>query len=135
MKRRDFFQSFLSEAFHWTEEARGKPQLRLADIGKLPDESLLRLVPILCEEVQIEVDDQHVCARLPKQAQSVRLFARGSTDQFTFNQINGRTPICQITLSLAEHIQCGQDEALNLVKSFVVQLIRQRVCRPANTLS
>ena len=65
MERRGFFRSLAGEVAGFYDEIRGKPQLRLDEIGSLPDEVLAGIMPMIVPDVDIRVEEDMVLARLP----------------------------------------------------------------------
>lgn len=65
MNRRDFYKMLASQFVVFIDELRGKPQLRLDEIEKLPDSKLGKIIPKVLPKVEIIVSEKEICARLP----------------------------------------------------------------------
>ena len=133
MRRRHFFRSFLGEAVSAVDEIRGRPQLSIDDIGRLPD-SVLRtmrpvrdaLGPYLIEQGQLlrgEPGD-------PARRQIVYVFESWELDVLA--RFDGRSTLDAIAQAHATSHKIDVETAYKRAKSLFVALASYLVCRPAD---
>ena len=131
--RRAFFRRMMGEAVSAADELRGRPQLRLSDISKLDDESLMELVPMVRPDVEVLDNDQGVCARLPQQEENVVLFSRDERiADFMFTRFDGQTTLRCVCDELVFETEWDEAEAFARVKAFFLRLLDMGVCVPGN---
>lgn len=114
------------------EEMRGRPQLRLADIPKLPDATLAEIIPMVREDVRLDVNQRDVIAYPPERNESIVLFARDSIETVLFNRFDGRTAIRRIAAEAAATMSWSTDEGFARVKRLFLDLVERGVCVPSN---
>lgn len=137
--RRTFYRDFLSKtvdhAARTREEFLGRPQMRLSDLGQIPDRVMRGVTPVFSAGMAHELSGSTLCIRdraSGKVLESVRLsqvdakilglFERGLTLQ-----------------QVVEGLDClgGQEavEAYLRVKTLFLSLARCGVCHPAESLA
>jgi hypothetical protein len=133
--RRAFFRLLADEGCATVEELRGRRQLRLSELPRLPDALLAQIVPVILPGVRIEVTGEVVLGKLPGREEAVELFAyelSESVDSFIFNRFNGQKPIGRISQDLAAAKSLGPEESFGRVREFFLRLVRHGVCAPGN---
>ncbi len=130
--RRMFFPMFLHEAVLMAETARGKPGLRLSELGDLPDKQLSEIIPVVNPEYEISVDQGHVWARAKNAEDPVKLFPMDSDAVATFNHFNGQHTLGEIATSLAQAVDADADAAFAYAKQVFLALAKHLICLPKN---
>jgi len=130
--RRGFFRFLARESAVWFDEARGRPQMRLSDLPKLPPDALGELVPQILPGVEIVPKATEVQARRPGETEPVTLFRLEETNLFIFNQLNGRATLGDIVRAVSAIKGLDEKEALARVRALFLGLVRLRVCAPSN---
>jgi hypothetical protein len=133
-ERRLFFRYLARETVVWFEELCGKPNVQLADLPKLPPESIAALIPRVCPGVEIVPEDGRVAARLPGASEVVALFASEEANLFVFNRFNGEKTIGQIASELSAAMTWPEERSIGYVKELFFRLVRLRVCVPVNAV-
>jgi hypothetical protein len=131
-ERRSFFKSLLGEVITFCEEARGRPQMRLAELDQLPDETLARLMPEVSEDCEVIVEKTEVQGRNRRSGEVLPLFALEPANTITFNRFNGMTPLGDIGHQLAEEMGWEEAEGFAYARNLFLSLARQGVCVPSN---
>ena len=132
--RRGFFKSLVSETVALVDELHGKPQYRLADLWKLPDEVLAQIMPMVLPDVEIIVTEQRVRARRRGQDEVTFLFDCETAKMFVFNRFNGMTTIGHIGSELAAEMSWDEQEGFTYAKDLFLRLVRMNVCVPSNPI-
>jgi hypothetical protein len=130
--RRNFFRDAAREALVWLEDARGKPNLQLADLPDLDAATLGALTPLIRPDVQIIPLEDKVCAGVPGEAETVELFALDDESLAVFNRFNGRQTISQISDDLSAALGWPATESFSRVRAHFLRLVQLRVCVPGN---
>jgi hypothetical protein len=130
--RRRFFRLLGREGAVLFDEARGRPQRRLAELPELPAAELGRLIPAVCEGVAIRVENGQVCAQLPGAATARALFPVEPACVFIFNHFDGRTPIESVGRELSASMGWTAERGFREVRAMFLRLVNQRVCAPVN---
>jgi hypothetical protein len=114
-------------------EIAGVPQLHLEEIGKLPDERLFRLIPVVASEVQIYYDDGNIAARFVTGDRSRSHFPAEGPENELLHQVDGVHSLQQICDKLASqdaYRHQPAEEVRRTMKGFMLELIERRVCLP-----
>lgn len=132
--RRQFFRWLAREGVVGFDEMRGRPQLRLAELPRLPDQVLARLVPGVLPGVRILPGDQEVRAQLQGVQEPRLLFRCNPVSLFLFNSFNGRTELSQIGKDLSARTGWPEEKGFAAAKAFFFHLVALRVCAPTNAV-
>jgi hypothetical protein len=134
MKRRDWFKMAAGEVFAWKEEISGRPQLRLSELGTIPDAILGQIVPVVVAGVQIDLVPPYIVARIPgRQAIRERQIMRvGSPEHHAFNHFNGQNSLSTVTSQVAVELSWTVEESFQRIRNFFLTLAQQGVCVPRN---
>ncbi|MBI2877934.1 MAG: hypothetical protein HYY20_13745 [Candidatus Tectomicrobia bacterium] len=132
--RRSFFKFLAGEVTAFFEELCGRPQLRLADLGQLPDETLAQIMPKVPPGVEILVTEGHIRARCPGKEEPIILFDRNPANTFVFNRFNGLTPLGGIGAELAATLSWDGEHGFAHARSLFLRLVRLGVCVPGNPI-
>jgi hypothetical protein len=134
--RRAFFRGIVGETAAWIEELQGRPQLRMVDVPRLPDEALARVTPVMNSERGSFVHERDVYVAEPGDAKRWRRVKELTPDASRVaREFDGRRTIAE----LAEHLRSGAsgsaisyEIAFATVKSVFLDLLRAGLCHPAN---
>ena len=115
------------------QELRGRPQLRLEDLGKLPDEKLGQVMPMVRPDYEVRIEDgAEVTARQRESGAVIRLFPLDSYKTAIFNMFDGMTPLAEIGRRLAASPDLEEDAAFSRAKRLFIALVDKGVCVPSN---
>lgn len=129
--RRQFLPALLREALVTVGLLRGGQGARLADLGRLPDERLARLRPMINPACNIVIEEDQVWARHKKTGAVVRLFAIEEADRLAaFNHFNGEHTLAEVGTLLAEERDWDQAEGFALARDLFLELAGRLVCLP-----
>ncbi|MBI4612794.1 MAG: hypothetical protein HY720_04215 [Planctomycetes bacterium] len=134
MERRRFFEVLAREAVAFVDELRGIPQLPLADLWRLSDDDLARIIAQVIPGVEIMVEDRHIGARRQGSAETIVLFDDELANTVAFNGFNGRTTIGEVARQVASAMSWDHEQAFLYTKELFLRLVERRVCVPANTI-
>ncbi len=132
--RRGFFKHLLGETIAVVEEFAGRPQLRLEDLGHLPDEKIAKIIPVVSRNYKIVVDETEVSAHAIQTGSVIPLFTVERANTFTFNLFNGKTELGDIARRLAAEMGWEEDESFAYAKQLFLSLTRKRVLAPSNAV-
>jgi len=132
--RRNFFRDAAREALVWLEDARGKPNLQLANLPDLDAATLGALTPRIRPDVQIIPSGDKVRAIVPGEADMVELFALDDESLAVFNRFNGCRTISQISDDLSAALGWPAAESFSRVRTSFLRLVQLRVCVPGNPI-
>ena len=132
--RRLYFRHLARDTVVWFEELLGKPQVELADLPKLPAETLALLIPQICPGTEILPEATRVCARLSGAAETVALFSSREESLLVFNRFNGRESLGSIADELSAAMNWPRERAFAYATGLFFRLVALRVCVPSNDL-
>jgi hypothetical protein len=133
VSRRRFLPLLLKEAVVTLGMFQGKQALRLSDLGKLPDEELALIVPMVNPACEILVEGGEVLARWRESDTVARLFALDDAESlFAFNQFNGRHNLGDIGLRLASEMGWEEEAGWEPARALFLKLVSMLVCVPKN---
>ncbi|MGE5391382.1 MAG: hypothetical protein ACM3PE_10005 [Deltaproteobacteria bacterium] len=131
--RRGFFKSLVGQISALVDELSGLPQLSLADLPQLPDETMAQVKPLIIKEIFITVDDEYIFARKPGKDQDIRLIATDRANLYVFNLFNGILPLAEIAGHLAEYMTWDEEKSFDFTRNLFLDLVRIGVCVPGNS--
>ncbi|MBN1201616.1 MAG: hypothetical protein JXJ20_07150 [Anaerolineae bacterium] len=131
--RRRFLPLLLQEIFVTFDSFKGKPVHQLTDLGKLPDEEIALIKPVINPQYQVFTERGHVCARHKETGSSLQLFAMQQANLEVFNRINGQITLGEIGAQVAQELDWDEDAAFEHVKELFLSLAVHLVCVPKNT--
>ncbi|MBN1542625.1 hypothetical protein JW992_10805 [candidate division KSB1 bacterium] len=128
--RRRFFRHFFGQSAVLTDEARGKPQLRLSDLPKLTDEQLARIYPKLIANTVIRTakDGRTTCHQEQTPETRVPL---NEAEAHIISAFDGRKSIGQIAAGLKQQ---NAESAFAETKSLFLRLVDAGLCFPTNAV-
>lgn len=128
--RRELFTALATELRIIYGRSQGGEAWRLADLGRLPDAALERLVPIVVAGCRITETDGHVFGQVSATAAPKPLFPKSPAALEAFNQFNGLTPIGAIVRHVAAATGWSHAESHELVRGLFLDLVVAGVCVP-----
>jgi hypothetical protein len=127
-KRRHFFRDVLSQGLSLVDEVRGKPQLLLEDIGRLPDESIRYMVPVLSESAHYRIERGWLL--LKDKGVFVEFHRLDSQDLEILQAFDGRRTIEELAVFFHQRDGIDHWASYQRVKLLFVTLTRIAVCHP-----
>jgi hypothetical protein len=130
--RRTFFRALFQEALVIHGSVKGGQGGRLSELGSLSDEQLAGLKPVVSQDCEILVDQDHVWAKYELKEQSpVRLFSIEEEGQLmAFNMFNGLHTLGEIGSHLAQEMAWDESTAFAYVRDLFLTLVERAVCHP-----
>jgi hypothetical protein len=132
--RRGFFHWLAGQGVVAFEEMRGRPQLRLNELGELPDAQLATSKPAVLPEVEILLEENRVLARAPRRTDAVILFSSDSIDLRIFNHFNGTNTLAEAAEKVRAETGEEPEQVLAASRVLFLRLVALGVCAPVNTL-
>lgn len=133
--RRGFFQNLLGEAVLLAEEVQGRPQLRLADLDKLPLDKLQEIMPTLTDGVTILIRDGEVWAQVAGERPTTRrLFDLTPQVKAVIDSFDGQRSIGEIAEALAHETAWPRQQTLEYVRETFLKLVHLGLCVPSNPI-
>lgn len=129
--RRSFWRALFQEALVATGVVHGGHDCRLEDLGRLPDEDLARIRPIVHPACQIFVEGDAVWSRPRGKDEAARLFRSDDLpSRMALGMFDGERTLGEIGASLAEALD--QDEAWGFgrARGLFLSLASRMVCIP-----
>jgi hypothetical protein len=132
--RRSLFLALAREAQVLAGTLRGGQGFSLANLVRLPDEQLARLIPAVSPACTIVVGDDAVWAERAGSGEAVRLFSLEVENTAAFNLFNGENTLGDAATLLAEQLAWDRPRAFAHLRALFLSLARQMVCLPTNPL-
>jgi len=130
-KRRDFFKEFFSHLYVLTEEVKGHRHFKLPDLWKLDDAKFRQLKFRVREGVALNYTDQEIrCVK--NEDETLLICARATALEKMFHLMQQRLTVGEIAEQLVQEVACEKDAIFQDVREFMLSLVKQAVCVPAN---
>jgi hypothetical protein len=130
--RRTFFRRILTETIGLTEEIRGRQQLRLSDLGGLPDDQLGELVPVLQQEALFRIEGNRLLIQTQSGGPFHEVFRLTARDLSIVDHMDGTTTLRQLSRKIATTFGFEHEEIYSRAKALFLALAKCGICRPAN---
>ena len=128
--RRYFFRHLLAEMVALCEEIGGRPQLNTADLEKLPDEVVRRMVPMVKSGRSMRFEGNQLLVQR-RDTTTFDLVGRLRPEQKQFiKAIDGRRTLDQLARKAAGICGLNPSEVYPVVKSCFCLLARWDICAP-----
>ncbi len=124
----------LGDTVALVEELTGRPQLRLADLWDLPDQTLMTLRPGFLPGVTVFAVDGRMCGR-PGQGDPADLYGLEDPETFVLSRFDGRSTLANIVDELVAGCRWEPGAAQALAKNVFLRLVRLGLCAPANVVA
>ena len=131
VSRRQLWSALRTEFVVFGGKAEGGIAYKLADLGDLPDEQLAEVIPQIVSGCEILVRDGFVWGRSPSAHRPIQLFPLGSPVVTAFNQFNGRTPLGEASVRLAQMLGWDAARSFAYARGLFLCLVMVGICRPA----
>lgn len=134
--RRDFFRSLLRDTIVLAHEAQGRPQLRLSDLGRLPEDRLREVVPEVVFGAEVTVEGAAAVVLPPGSTDEAAGLPIGPPEAVRAAEMfDGETPLGQVADALAEELGMEPQAALSIVRGAFLAMVDARACVPANDVN
>jgi hypothetical protein len=133
MERRWFFRRIAGEGLALIEELSGRPQLRLDDLGHVPDEAVFALKPMFVPGVTVFADAGRMLGRRPGR-DPVDLYALDDAGTFVLSRFDGWSPLGDVAAELVSARKWSEAEARALARDVFLRLVALGLCAPTNQL-
>jgi hypothetical protein len=131
--RRDFFRSLLRDTIVLAQEAQGRPQLRLSDLGRLPEARLREVVPEVVFGAEVSVEGSAALVLPPGSTDEAARVPIGPAEALRAAELfDGEVSLGQVADALAEELGMEPQAAFSLVRSAFLAMVDARACVPAN---
>ena len=133
MRRRHFFRSFLGETVSAVDEIRGRPQLSIDEIGRLPDSILRTMRPVRDVLGPYSIEQGQLLWSEPGgAARKTVVYAFESWELDVLGRFDGRSTLDAIAQAHATSQNIDIETAYKRARSLFVALASYLVCRPAD---
>ncbi len=129
-KRRHFFRALVTETVAWVEEVSGHPQLRLDELKRVPDETLLKMVPVFNTRKPSRIENGWLAARNMEDGGFIPYRKLGKHEAYILACFDGFHSIQGIRDRLQTDFKLNQTQAFDRVKQLFVQLAEAGFCHP-----
>jgi hypothetical protein len=133
--RRAFWRALFQEVLVASGVLHGGRECRLEDLGRLPDDVLARIRPMVHPACEIFVDGEYVCSRSRQKAEAVKLFRNDDTvNGAALGMFDGERTLGEVGACLAE--ARGQEEAWGFARAreLFLALANSLICIPRDPL-
>jgi hypothetical protein len=132
ISRRQFFSVLLKEFHLYVNRDEGIVAMKTPELGKLPAEKLVDLIPAMASGQHILIKEKAVWCLPNGKKDPVFLFQVDPITSYTFNLINGRNTIAEISEQLAEKLDLPYPRALAITRGLFLTLVKAGACVPVN---
>ncbi|MEJ2210459.1 MAG: hypothetical protein P8129_15680 [Anaerolineae bacterium] len=131
--RRTFWRALLQEALVASGVIHGGRECSLEDLGRLPDEELAQIRPIVHPACQIFVDGDDVWSRHRGTGEAARLFrADDAGNRVALGMFDGERTLGEIGISLAQALEQDEEWGFARARGLFLFLANRLVCIPKN---
>ena len=130
--RRTFWRALLQEICVTASSLDGRDNVRLSELGTLPDEELARIRPAINPACEISLADGHVCVRHEAAQATRKLFPIERANLIAFNWFDGKHEIGEIGRRVAREMGWDEPHAFAHTRELFLSLVAQLVSVPAN---
>lgn len=128
--RRQFIGTVWQEILALGERNLGKPSFKLTDLGSMPDDYLVSLIPAMVPAWRIFQSNGFVCGQLQSWTEPVRLFPADSPAVWAFDRFDGATALGVIAAQLADRMNWEVSAGIAYVRGLFLHLVALQVCVP-----
>ena len=130
--RRTFWRALLQEMCVTITSIDGQENVRLSELGTLPNHKLARIRPAIAPECSISMDGGYVCARHKAAPGKLQLFPIERQNLLAFNLFDGRHELGDIARHVA--LEMGWDEPRGFAhtRELFLSLVARLVAVPGN---
>jgi len=133
--RRDFFSHIVGSLAVFVDELRGEPQLSLADIDRLPNESAGKIVPRLNETNHYSIGRGVLNEINKKTGESKAICELSSVEEKIFMMFYERKSLREISVKIASCFSLTEKETFQTTRNLFLRLLSNNVCFPANAIN
>lgn len=132
--RRNFFTHIIGSLVVFAEELRGVPQLKLADIAKLPNENAGKIIPKLNETISYSIENGLLKEINKKTGESKTICELSSVEEKIFMMFYERNTLQEISIKIAGCFSLTEEETFQTTRNLFLRLLNNNVCFPANAI-
>jgi methyltransferase-like protein len=130
--RRNFFSQLTSETISMVDEFKGKPQMLLSEIDKVPEDIVRQMVPVFTENRPSYLEDSRLFVKNDKSGDYEEIYRLNPDEYFILKHFDGMQTLEDIAISLEEHSKQDSDAAFQLVRNIFITLAKIMICHPAH---
>lgn len=129
--RRTFWRALFQEMLVASGVVHGGRECRLEDLGRLPDDELAKLRPIVHPACQIFVDGDAVWSRVRGKEEAVRLFRSDDVaSRVALGMFDGERTLGEIGAGLGEALDRDEEWAFARARGLFLSLANRLICIP-----
>jgi hypothetical protein len=132
MQRRYFFRSFLGQAVSVVGEIRGRPQLSLEELGRLPDTVVRTMRPVRDKLGPYSIEGSELVLKRVGSAEREVVYAFGAWELDVIARFDGRSTLWEIAQAHASSQKVHAAAAYHGARSLFIALASYLVCRPSD---
>ena len=130
--RRDFLFALMKEINGTTNAAGQKPVFRMADLGKLPIDQVMKLKPALFAGIEFQQNPDYVVAKAPRHKDFTQLCPRGSAAHILLQLFNSHQTLKEISINLSQRTTMEPPLAMEYTRGFFLFLIETGFAYPTD---
>ncbi|MFQ5611368.1 MAG: hypothetical protein ACE5H9_04465 [Anaerolineae bacterium] len=132
--RRNFFKALLKEMVVVIKTVQGGQSFRLAELGRLSDDQLARVIPTMNPDYEIHLEQGGLRARHKQSGQEFKGFMLDEEKQLVFNLFNGQNTLAEIAWQLSQDLGWEKARAFACARELFLALVDHLLCQPGNLL-
>ncbi len=128
--RRGFFRLVFSEAVGLVEEVRGKPQMRLSELDKVPDHILRQMIPMFNEQSLYQIKNDRLLLKQKQTGTSQEIYRFTEQELFILHRFGKQGNLEMIGRRVAKTFGMEEEVAYQQVKSLFLMLAKRGIYIP-----
>lgn len=130
LTRRQFFVSLTTELRVARGRGQGGAAHKLSELGRLTDEELAALVPVIAPSCTLEVHDGNICGRTPDSRLTGPVFAATPSAMDMIGRFDGHSPLGVVAKCHALENGESPADSFALARVVVLKLVLAGLCEP-----
>jgi len=129
--RRGFFGLLLSEVIGLREELQGRPQMRLSELDKVPDEVVRQMTPVFNKQLPYHIEDDRLLLKQKKTGVFQEVDRFNAQEMVILQHFDKQQTLEEIGRRVADEFGQDQEAAYQQVKTLFLRLAKHFLCFPA----
>jgi hypothetical protein len=130
--KRCFFRSFVAETFSLVDETRGRPQMSIGDLDKVPDQIFEEIVPVRHNDSGYSIDGDRLLRLDRKSKQQELCHTFDPTEMSILHRFDGAHTIGQLADGLSADTGADRQECYRRVRLLFILLAKRMVFLPSS---
>jgi hypothetical protein len=134
VSRRQFWRALLQEVVVTYDAFKGRDGFALSELGKLPDEQMARVKPILHPDCETFVEQGYVWSRCKETEATFRLFPVVRANMMVFERFDGQHDLGEIGEYVGREMAWEPARGFAHARKLFLLLVSRLVCVPKDPL-